>query len=106
MSVLYEVNLEAHPDIAEEFEKWLPGHVDEVVSLPGFVVANICREERDDDRHPAWTVRYRLIDRDALDAYLDQYAEKMRDDGEQRFGDRFSATRRILTELRRLPVKS
>lgn len=105
MSMIYEVNLEVHPDIARDFADWLPGHVEAVLELPGFVDAEIASEEGESGDHPAWSVRYRLIDREALDHYIDEHAESMRAQATERFGDKFSASRRILKEHRRLPHK-
>lgn len=103
MSVIYEVNLRIDPERAADFGAWLPDHVQEVVELPGFVSAEIAREETDDQDAPAWSVRYRLVDREALERYLDKDAERMRADGLKRFGDRMQASRRILESTHRLP---
>ena len=46
-----------------------------------------------------WTIQYRLRDRAALEAYQRDHAQPLIREGQARFGDRFSATRRVL-ELR------
>lgn len=105
MSVIYEVNLEVHPDIAAEFADWLPGHIEEVLGLPGFIDAEMAREDNEDKETDNWSVRYHLIDREALENYLDEHAERMRAQGTEKFGGKISAGRRILTNPRRLPRK-
>jgi hypothetical protein len=41
-------------------------------------------------------VHYRLRDAAALDAYLERHAARMRAEAIERFGARFSASRRVL----------
>jgi hypothetical protein len=96
MTVIYEVNLNVDRDIEGEFGRWLSLHVEQMLALPGFVGADIASEEREPGQTAGWSVRYRLLSRQALDAYFRDHAERMRADGIDRFGQRFSASRRIL----------
>jgi quinol monooxygenase YgiN len=96
MTVIYEVNLDVERDIEDEFARWLGKHVAEMIALPGFVDAELTREEREADQQAAFSVRYRLESRTALERYFAEHAERMRNDGLQRFGRQFSASRRIL----------
>ena len=93
--ILYEVRLDVDAEIATEFRAWLVAHVREILALPGFVRADILREERAQDR-VCWCTHYWLVDRAALDAYLHEHAPRLRADGLQRFPNRFTAERRIL----------
>ncbi len=93
--ILYEVRLDVDVEIAQEFGAWLVAHVREIVALPGFLHADILREERAVGR-AGWCTQYWLADRDALDAYLREHAPRLRADGLQRFPNRFTAERRIL----------
>lgn len=102
MTVIYEVNLRIAAPVAEPFADWLPAHVAEMLALPGFMDAVIAREETDDEEATAWSVRYRLEDRQALDDYLAEHSERMRADGLARFGEHMQASRRILTETLQL----
>ena len=66
--------------------------------LPGFLDARMADVL---DRPPApgrvvLCVHYRLRDVAALQAYFDQHAARLREDGLARFGVRFSASRRVL----------
>jgi hypothetical protein len=94
--VIYEVNLEADADIAGPFDTWLRDHIADMLQFEGFRSAEIL----DDPSAPAGRIRrivqYRLRDRAALDDYLANHAPRMRAQGVTRFGDRFSAERRVL----------
>ena len=96
--IVYEVNLEVRDEIIADYRPWLAEHVRDMLRLPGFVSAEVF-ERRDpppaEGTH-ALTVQYRLVDQDALDRYLMQHALRMREAGLRRFGDAFTATRRVL----------
>jgi len=95
--VVYEVNIDLDAGIEVEYRAWLHGHVAEIVALPGFTGAAVF-----DVVDPAAEGRigicmqYRLHDEAALQAYFAQHAPRLRADGVARFGDGFSATRRVL----------
>jgi hypothetical protein len=94
--VVYEVNLEADADIAGPFDTWLRDHIADMLQFEGFRSAEIF----DDPSAPAGRIRrivqYRLRNRAALDDYLATHAPRMRAQGVARFGNRFSAERRVL----------
>jgi hypothetical protein len=96
-TVLYEVNLEAAAGIEDPFDTWLRDHIADVLQFDGFLSAEIL----DDATAPPEgrirrTVQYRLRNRAALDAYLRDHAPRMRMQGVELFGDRYSAERRVL----------
>lgn len=100
MPVEYEVNLQVDATIVDEYLAWLRAHIAELLALPGFVDAQLSRiHEPVSPGRVAYCVRYRLHDRTALDAYLEQHAARMRAQGIERFGGRFEASRRILEPL-------
>jgi hypothetical protein len=94
--VVYEVSLEADADIAGPFDTWLRDHIADMLQFEGFRSAEIL----DDASAPAGRIRrivhYRLRDQAALDDYLTRHAPNMRAQAVARFGDRFSAERRVL----------
>ena len=94
--VIYEVNLEADADIADPFDTWLRDHIADMLQFEGFRSAEIL----DDPSAPAGRIRrivqYRLRNQAALDDYLTNHAPHMRAHGIARFGDRFTAERRVL----------
>ena len=95
-SVVYEVSLEADADIAGPFDTWLRDHIADMLQFDGFRSAEIL----DDDSAPPGRIRrivqYRLRNHEALDDYLANHAPRMRAQGVARFGNRFSAERRVL----------
>jgi hypothetical protein len=98
--IVYEVNLEVESQIAEAFAAWLPGHIDEMLALPGFRSADLQEVmDAEDDGRRRWSIRYILNTEEDLERYLDRYAHQMRGDGLARFGGSFSASRRVLRPL-------
>ncbi|MEL6446679.1 MAG: DUF4286 family protein [Pseudomonadota bacterium] len=93
--VVYEVSLRIGDDQTVALGAWLPEHIDEMLALPGFIEAQYFDPQRDDDGRWAHTVQYVLSSRDALDAYLENDAPRMRQDGIDRFGDAMSSSRNI-----------
>lgn len=97
--VLYEVTLHAQPAIADEMRAWLHVHIGEMLVLPGFLDARLSEQIPAEAGGAVFCCHYRLRDATALDDYLREHAPRMREDGVRRFGDRFSAQRRILQIL-------
>lgn len=123
---IYEVNIRVLSESFEEYAEWLDGHIREMLELDGFIAANWLEVEEDeeakeleeavrqavrlDESVPAelreaaatpvntrlLTIQYRLRDRESLDRYFADHAQRMRQDGKERFGDMFAATRRIM----------
>src|SRR5690606_33096035 len=97
-----EVNLRVAAAIAPEFEVWLAGHIKEMLAIDGFFRARWYTRDAADEGADAgrdevlWTVQYDVYTRDDLDRYLREDVGRMRGDGIARFGDRFSAGRRVL----------
>ncbi|MEO0615875.1 MAG: DUF4286 family protein [Pseudomonadota bacterium] len=93
--VVYEVSLRIGDDQTVALGAWLTEHIDEMLALPGFIEAQYFDPQRDDDGHWIHTVQYILANREALDAYLENDAPRMRQDGLDRFGDAMSSSRSI-----------
>lgn len=94
--VVYEVSLEADAEIAAPFDTWLRDHVADMLVLPGFLSAEILSDEGTAPGRVSRVVQYRLRDQAALDEYLREHAPRMRAQGVERFGSRYSAERRVL----------
>ena len=97
MSVVYEVTLNIDREITAEFDEWLTAHVADMLELPGFISAETLESETGEENRVQRVTRYTLSGRDELEAYLAGPAAAMRQDGIDRFGDHFQATRRILS---------
>jgi hypothetical protein len=107
--LIYEVNLTVDEAIATDYSTWLREHIREMLKLDGFEAAAWYTRGDDLDALPDdeattgerhWTIHYQVEDRDHLQTYFDGEAERMRQDGQERFQDQFSAERRILEQTR------
>ena len=99
--VIYEVNLDLDTAIREDYLAWLAPHVTEICALPGFLGAQVL-EITDPAPAPGrmgLCVQYRLTGPEALGVYLAEHAPRLRAEGLSRFGDRFTASRRVLAAL-------
>lgn len=92
--IVYEVRAAVDAEVADAYRAWLDPHVREILAIPGFTGAELLVEDGESGRR-VYCVRYHLADRGALEAYLRDHAPRLRADGLARFGDRFSATRRV-----------
>jgi hypothetical protein len=101
--ILYEVRIEIDAVLADAYRTWLDAHVREIVALPGFAGAAVFAEDATTTGRAGFCIHYRLVDRAALDRYLMEHAPRMRAEGTARFGDRFSARRRVLDQLATYP---
>ena len=95
-TVLYEVNLEADAAIEGPFDTWLRDHIADLLQFDGFRSAEILEDATVPSGRIRRIVQYRLRDQAALDAYVNNHAPRMRSQGAEKFGDRFSADRRVL----------
>lgn len=98
--VIYEVNLTIEASVAGEYRHWLKNHIQEILRLDGFLSADwfdvgALREEPANAKH--WTIQYRLKDQISLDNYFNNHAPRLRQDGLDRFGSKFQASRRVMT---------
>jgi len=94
--ILYEVDLDADAEIAGPFDTWLRDHIADLLALPGFRSAEILENTSPTPGRIRRTVQYRLNDQTALDNYVRVHAPRLREQGVQRFGERFTSERRVL----------
>jgi hypothetical protein len=99
MSVIYEVNLEIEPQLEQDFRGWLPAHIEEVIQTGCFTSAKRYVIETKPGEPILWTTHYFAPDRESIDRYLRDFAPALRKHALDRFGERFKATRRILSPL-------
>jgi len=91
--ILYEVVIIVAPEIRADYLVWLHAHMDKMLTFDGFDAAEVFVNSEDENEI---TCHYRLRGIAAMQAYLAGPAREMRADGVNRFGDKMSATRRIL----------
>lgn len=96
--IIYTVDLEVEAAIAAEYLAWLQRHVQEMLTLPGFLAAEIFQriEPAPAEGRASYCVHYRLRDRDAFDQYLTTHASRMREQSLLAFGSRVRAGRGLL----------
>lgn len=99
--VVYEVNLDVDAAVRADFLDWLRAHVAEICTLPGFLGAEVLEvaDPPAASSRVSLCVQYRLTGPQALGVYLAEHAPRLRADGLARFGDRFTASRRVLAPL-------
>ena len=96
----YEVNLTINENIFAEYYGWLIDHIKEILQFPGFLHAVIGEVQTEQNvTHKMLRVCYTLLSESHLNDYLSLHAPKMRAEAVNRFGDKFSATRRVIVEL-------
>lgn len=93
--LIYEVNLLIENEIKKDYERWLPTHIEAMLEKPGFVSANWF--EVSNDEQTEWVVHYHVKSEDDLERYFLEDAPTMRQQAIDLFGDRFDATRRVLS---------
>ncbi len=96
--LIYEVTLVIERDIVEPFDSWLADHIEEMLAIPGFLKANVFALEDDEQGRARRVTQFYLESENHLEQYFVGRAEQMRQVGIDRFGDRFSASRRVLRQ--------
>jgi hypothetical protein len=94
--VIYEVSLEIEQDVVVEFDAWLAGHIEDMLTMPGFISARTFTLENAEDDRARRVTHFHLESEADLERYLSGPAAAMRQAATERFGDRFTASRRIL----------
>ncbi|WP_151193163.1 DUF4286 family protein [Cysteiniphilum sp. JM-1] len=94
--IKYEVTLYVSKEIDTEFFQWLEQHAAEMLKYNGFVSAKLYQQLECKDNNKVFVACYELETLEYLDDYLKNHAQAMREDGVRKFGDKFSATRRVL----------
>lgn len=95
--IIYEVNLQIHNQIYNEYYFWLLQHIPIMLQFPGFQKAEIgVVEQENENDYQLLRINYTVESDDHLKSYLVNHAAQMREEGIQKFGEKFSASRRII----------
>ncbi len=107
--VVYEVNIDAPPELVQEVRGWLPGHAAAVCAAGGEGTSYVVFERGDLDEmlkesatsssgmSPLLlTVHYTFASAAALRDYINNKSAPLRNDTIQRFGTNLTVTRRLL----------
>jgi hypothetical protein len=103
MPVVYEVNIDVDPSIAESYLQWLRPHCARMRDvLEGIEDIRICSRSRADSSPDGWmgyTITYLIRTDEALQDYLQNRSAAMREEAAKLFGDKYYGWRRILHML-------
>ena len=99
--IIYEVNIELNPEIVNEYDEWLDGHIEQMLEFEGFISAQKLNSIEGEQYF--LTVQYNIKTQEDLDRYLRNHADKMRNEGLNLFKDNFKAHRRIMKVIRSYP---
>lgn len=94
--VIYEVNLSIGLDIYNEYMTWLKKHVEDIVSYDGFYEYKIYSDNEKGSDKKKIIVHYKVSSLSKLQDYFSNHAAQTRQEAIERFGNKFSATRRVL----------
>lgn len=98
--VIYEVNIVVAADVFLKYKDWLKSHIRKMLAFPGFLRAQTLQEEKEnDDLNKYLTVQYELQSLEFLNDYMENHAEKLRQEGLAAFPGKFTITRRIFQVL-------
>lgn len=95
--IIYNVTVNIDDSIADQWLAWIKEHIPQVLATGKFTDAKLTKvlvEEQMGGQ--TYSIQYRAISKEALNAYYENDAEKLRQDGLSKFGDKMLAFR---TEL-------
>ena len=92
---VYQLEVAAEPEIADEVGAWLEGHIDEVLAVPGFVEARSWSIDGDDDLRRT-IVQFDVDSESNLRRFLEESSAEYRNEVDRRFGDRCTIVGRVL----------
>lgn len=99
-TVSYEVNIRMQKEIVQSYNQWVTIHMNQLLEIDGFISATYRKvEDNTEENYERYSALYILESREKLDNYIKNFAPKMRQDAIDRFGDKFSVERRILSNV-------
>lgn len=94
--IIYNVTCNIDKSINKEWLIWIKEHIPQVLATGKFKDAKLTKVLVDDAEADTYSIQFRAHSREALDAYYEEDAARLRQDGLQRFSDKMLAFR---TEL-------
>ena len=95
--IIYNVTVNVDDSVIEQWLVWIKEHIPKVLATGKFTDAKLTKvlvEEQMGGQ--TYSIQYRAISKKALESYYENDAEKLRQDGLSKFGDKMLAFR---TEL-------
>lgn len=96
--LIYEVTLTIEHEAVESFDTWLATHVEEMLTIPGFIHADVFALDDDAEGRARRVTHFHLESEQHLEQYFAGQAAAMRQAATDRFGDQFSASRQVLRQ--------
>jgi len=95
--IIYNVTINVDESIHEEWLNWIKEHIPKVLATGKFKEAKLTKVLVEEELGGfTYSVQYRAFSRESLDAYYEEDAERLRNDGQKKFADKMLAFR---TEL-------
>ena len=96
--VIYNVTIKVDKDAAAAWVQWMKTeHIDDLLRTGLFTDCRLCKLlEQDESEGITFIAQYFCASIDQYNIYIAQYAEKMREKGQSRFGGKFVAFRTIM----------
>lgn len=95
---IYNVTINIDDSVHDEWISWMRGiHMPDMLATGKFIEAKMCRVLVDEEMGGiTYSIQYTTKDKDTLEQYYREDADRLRQDGQERFGGKFVAFR---TEL-------
>ncbi|MBS1544888.1 MAG: DUF4286 family protein [Bacteroidetes bacterium] len=98
--LIYNVTSGVDKDIEQEWLAWMKEtHIPEVMKTQMFVSFRIYKVLSAEEDSISYAVQYAARSLDQLEAYLDQFAPKLREDVQKKFGSKVVSFRTLLQEV-------
>ena len=95
--IIYNVTVNIDDTVHDEWLAWIKEHIPQVLATGKFIDAKLTKVLVEEELGgQTYSIQYKAHNREALDAYYAQDAERLRADGLKRFADKMLAFR---TEL-------
>jgi hypothetical protein len=96
--IIYNVTIKVQHDIAAEWLEWMKKeHMPELMKTGLFLDYRLCRLlEQDELEGITYTAQYFCDSLEHYNTYISEYAQKLRDKGFARFGNKFIAFRTVM----------
>lgn len=97
-AIIYNVTVNVDDSIHDEWLHWIKAHIPQVLATGQFINARFTRvlTQQQEEEGTTYSIQYKAKSRQALDNYYNNYAEKLRSDGMEKFANKMFAFR---TEL-------
>lgn len=106
MTYIYNVTVNVDDSIHDEWLTWIKEHIPQVLATGKFEKATLTKVLVDEEMGgQTYSIQYRSYSREALDAYYNEDADRLRQDGLKRFADKSLAFRTELQVLDEYSVK-